>query len=252
RGEPNLEHMSAWNYDAILSFFGRFGLFTVGGFYKEVENIDYTLTSRIFDREDPLYGLSLTRPVNAEGTSTILGFEVDLQTNFRFLPFPFNGIVISANYTHLNSETFYPISIIKTMDVFPFTSTVIDTVRSGRMPGQVDDLVNLSIGYEYKGFSARVSMIYQGESLFVDEEPEIAQLATSVGVVPEKDNIVGASTRWDLVIKQRFKKKFEVFLYVNNLTNVKEQNFIAGSTKQLITSNYVYGATVDLGLTYRF
>ena len=114
RGEPNLEHMSAWNYDAILSLFGKFGLFTFGGFYKEIENIDYTLTSRIFDRTNPIYGLYLTRPVNAEGVSTILGFEVDLQSNFRFLPSPFNGIVVSANYTHLKSETLYPISIIET------------------------------------------------------------------------------------------------------------------------------------------
>ncbi len=252
RGDPNLEHMTAWNYDAILSFFGRFGLFTVGGFYKEVENIDYTLTSRIFDRASPIYGLSLTRPVNAEGTSTILGFEVDVQSNLRFLPSPFDGIVISANYTHLKSETLYPISLVRSMDVFPFTSYVIDTVRSGSMPGQVDDLVNLSIGYERKGFSARVSMIYQGESLFVDEEADMGRLTQSIGAVPEKDNIVGASTRWDLVVKQRIKKKFEVFLYVNNLTNTKEQTFIAGSINKLMTSNFVYGATVDLGLTYRF
>ena len=251
RGDPNLDQISAWNYDAILSFFGRFGLFTVGGFYKEIENIDYTLTSKIYDRENPLYGLSLTRPVNADGTSTIIGFEIDLQSNFRFLPSPFNGIVVSANYTHLKSETLYPISIVESMDVFPYTSYVIDTVRSGSMPGQVDDLVNLSIGYELKGFSARVSMIYQGESLFVDEA-EMGRLAKSIGAVPEKDNIVGATTRWDLVVKQRIKKKFEIFLYVNNLTNVKEQTFIAGSTKKLMTSNFVYGITVDLGLTYRF
>ncbi len=252
RGDPNLKQMSAWNYDAILSFFGRFGLFTVGGFYKEVANIDYTLTSRVFDSESPIYGLSLTQPVNAEGTSTILGFEVDVQSNFRFLPFPFNGIVISANYTHLNSETFYPISIVRSLDEFPFTSYVVDTIRSGSMPGQVDNLVNLSIGYEYKGFSARVSMIYQGESLFVDEEAEMGRLAKSIGAVPEKDNIVGATTRWDLVVKQKIKKNFEVFLYVNNLSNTKEQTFIAGSVNKLMTSNFVYGTTVDLGVTYRF
>ncbi len=252
RGEPNLEHMTAWNYDAILSLYGKFGLFSLGGFYKEVENIDYTLTSRIFDPEDPIYGLTLTRPVNAEGLSTILGFEVDLQSNFRFLPAPFNGIVISANYTHLQSETFYPISIIETLDVFPYTSTVIDTIRSGNMPGQVDNLLNLSIGYERKGFSARISMIYQGESLFVDEEAEIGRLARSVGAVPAKDNYVGATTRWDLVVKQRIKKSYEVFLYVNNLTNVKEQTFIAGSKNKLLTSNFVYGTTVDIGFAYRF
>ncbi len=252
RGEPNLKQMSAWNYDAILSLYGKFGLFTFGGFYKELENIDYTLTSRVFDRESPIYGLSLTRPVNSEGISTILGFELDLQSNFRFLPSPLNGIVIAANYTHLKSETQYPISIVSTLDEFPYTTTVKDTVRSGNMPGQVDDLVNLSIGYERKGFSARISMIYQGESLFVNEENEIGQLARSVGAVPEKDNFVGATTRWDLVVKQRFKNNIELFLYVNNITNVKEQTFLAGSKNKLLTSNFVYGTTIDLGLSYKF
>ena len=252
RGEPNLKHMSAWNYDAIFSFFGKFGLFTLGGFYKEIKNIDYTLTSRIFDRTDPIYGLTLTRPVSSDRLSSILGFELELQSNFRFLPSPFNGLVVAANFTHLKSETFYPISVIETLDVFPYTSTVRDTVRSGNMPGQVDNLVNLSVGYEHKGFSARISMIYQGQSLFVDEEPEIGRLARSIGAVPEKDNIVGVTTRWDLVVKQKFMNHFEVFLYVNNLTNVREQNFIAGSVRQLLTSNLVYGTTVDIGLSYKF
>ncbi len=253
RGEPNLQHMSAWNYDAILSLYGRFGLFTLGGFYKEVENIDYTLTSRIFDRDNPLFGLTLTRPLNAERTSTIRGFEVDLQANTQFLPSPLDGIVLSANYTFLDSETFFPISIIETMDEFPYTSIVRDTVRSGNMPGQVDHLLNLSIGYEKGGFSARVSMIYQGESLFADEEPDIGRLARSVGAIPEKDNFVGSSTRWDLVVKQKIQNNWQVFLYINNFTNVKEQTYLAGSAnRRLITSNFVYGMTVDLGLTYTF
>jgi len=252
RGEPNLKSMSAWNYDAILSMYGKFGLFTLGGFYKEVENIDYTLTSRIFDPADPIYGLNLTRPVNAEGVSTILGFEIDLQSNFRFLPSPFNGIVIAANYTHLTSETLFPVSIIETMDVFPYSITVIDTVRSGSMPGQVDNLVNLSLGYERGGFSARVSMIYQGMSLFVDEEPDVGRLAPSVGITAEKDNFVAATTRWDLVVKQKIKEHFQIFLYVNNFTNVNEENYLAGSIQNLVTSSFMYGTTIDLGVTYKF
>ena len=103
-----------------------------------------------------------------------------------------------------------------------------------------------------KGFSARISMIYQGESLFVDEEGEKGRLARSVGATAELDNFVGATTRWDLVVKQKIKKKFQVFLYINNLTNVKETTFVAGSVKNLLTSTYVYGMTVDLGLTYTF
>ena len=134
---------------------------------------------------------------------------------------------------------------------FPYNSTVKDTVRSGNMPGQVDNLFNLSIGYERKGFSARVSMIYQGESLFAEEEAEMGRLAPSIGTTPDKDNYVGASTRWDLVVKQNI-KDFQIFLYVNNFTNVKEQKFLAGSVNRLMTSNFVYGMTVDLGVAYKF
>ena len=120
------------------------------------------------------------------------------------------------------------------------------------MPGQVDDLLNLSLGYERKGFSARISMVFQGSSLFVDEEAEIGKLARSVGAIPEKDNFVSSFTRWDLVVKQKIKDHFEVFLYVNNLSNVKERTFLAGSMNQLLTSNYVYGTTWDIGFKYRF
>jgi len=242
---PNFFSLVPWENISTEGYAER------GGFYKEIENIDYTLTSRVYDPDDPISGYYLTRPVNAEGVSTILGYEMDLQSNFRFLPSPFNGIVVSANYTHLTSETLYPISLIETETTFPYNSTVKDTVRSGSMPGQVDNLVNLSIGYERGGFSARVSMLYQGESLFVNEEPDMGRLAPSIGTTPDKDNYVGPSTRWDLVVKQKI-KDFQVFLYVNNFTNVKEQNFLSGSVKRLMTSNFVYGMTIDVGVTYKF
>ncbi len=111
--------------------------------------------------------------------------------------------------------------------------------------------VNLSIGYERGGFSARISMLYQGSSLFADAEPDMGRLATSVGTTPEKDVYVGKSTRWDLVVKQNI-KAFQVFLYVNNFTNVKENTFLAGSVNSLVTSSFVYGMTIDLGVNYKF
>ena len=32
----------------------------------------------------------------------------------------------------------------------------------------------------------------------------------------------------------------------------QEQTYLAGSVNKLITSNYVYGMTIDLGVTYKF
>jgi len=95
-------------------------------------------------------------------------------------------------------------------------------------------------------------MIYQGMSLFVDEEPDVGRLAPSVGITAEKDNFVAATTRWDLVVKQKIKEHFQIFLYVNNFTNVNEENYLAGSIQNLVTSSFMYGTTIDLGVTYKF
>jgi len=249
RGEPNLKQMTAWNYDAILSFYGNFGLFTLGGFYKELDNIDYTFESTI-KYNNASY--DFIRPVNAEKTSTIAGFEVDLQTNLKFLPSPLDGIVISANYTYIHSETYFPILMVEDSDVFPYEPIKIDTFRTGPIPGQVDNIFNVSLGYEKGGFSARISLIYQGESLSVSGETEIGDLARSVGKTPALDNIVGESTRMDLTVKQRITDKFSVYLNVNNLLNTPDQAFLAGSTNYLTTRNIIYGTTADLGLSYKF
>ncbi len=120
------------------------------------------------------------------------------------------------------------------------------------MPGQVDNLLNVSIGYEKKGFSARISMIYQGSSLFSSEETDAGTLAKSVGIIPELDQIVGSSTRWDLSVKQDITKNFQVYLNINNLTNTNENSYLAGSINVLPTSFFVYGLTADIGILFEF
>ncbi|MDV7397757.1 hypothetical protein RZS08_40530, partial [Arthrospira platensis SPKY1] len=126
--------------------------------------VDYIRISRILD--GPFSGYQLTEPANAPGVSTAQGVEVDLQANFRQLRGFWKGILLGANFTIVRSETFYPFfDIINTFDPdrppFFFTE-VIDTVRSGRVPGQADFIANFQIGYEKGGFSGRVSALYQG------------------------------------------------------------------------------------------
>jgi len=252
RGNPDLEQMTAWNYDVILSFYGKFGLITMGGFYKSLENIDYTFTTKVMDKELPTYGYDLTMPVNASKTSTIKGLEFDLQTNFRFLPSPFDGFLINANYTMIESETFYPFIKVTNLPVFPYTATVTDTMRAGPMPGQVDDVINLSIGYEKRGFSARLSMVFQSSSLKVSEDAQIGSLAKSVGKNEDFDNYSEAFTRWDLILKQKFNKNFTLFANMNNITNTPERSYMSGSNQKLVTRNVVYGMTFDIGIRYKF
>jgi len=106
QGNPNLKHTKVWNYDAYLSFYNNLGLFTVGAFYKEVEDIDYLSVIRL--NEGPFRGYELTQPINAEGISKVKGIELELQTNLSLLPSPLDGIVLDANMSLISSETFFP------------------------------------------------------------------------------------------------------------------------------------------------
>ena len=105
RGKPDLKHTTAWNYDAFLSLYNKFGLLTVGAFYKELDNIDYIRSFSILD-ESVFRGYSINEPANVIGTSTSQGVEIDLQLNLRELEGFWRGIVLGANVTLTESETF--------------------------------------------------------------------------------------------------------------------------------------------------
>jgi len=237
RGNPNLKHTTAWNYDLFLSVHNLYGLFTLGGFYKELENIDYISTSRIQEPGASVNGFQLTQPVNSEGTTTVYGFEIELQTNLRFLPSPFDGIILYANYTNIHSETFFPLFEIGPRSTTPpYAPTIIDTVRSGRMPGQADQIANFAIGYEKGGFSGRLSMTYQGESI------------QYVGSRQELDGFTDAYIRWDLILQQKVMDGLNIFLNINNLTNRPEKAYLG--IESFLTDEQYYGWTADLGVKY--
>ena len=238
RGNPDLKHTVATNLDVYASLYtNRYGLLTVGAFYKSLENIDYLRVTRL--QGGDFNGFELTEPVNAEDASTVYGVEVDLQTNFRWLPPPFDGLLLNANYTYIFSETFFPFFEIgpRSPDP-PFAPTIIDTVRVGRMPGQSDGLVNVSLGYEKGGFSGRLSMLYQGLSL------------ETVGQRSELDGFLDDFVRWDAAINQRISSDFTLFLNLNNFTNRAERAFLG--SESFATNEEYFGWTIDLGLRYSF
>ncbi|MFK7845405.1 MAG: TonB-dependent receptor [Rhodothermales bacterium] len=238
RGNPDLKHTVATNYDVYASLYtNRFGLLTVGGFYKKLDNIDYLSVTRLQGGE--FGGFELTQPVNAEGESTVYGVEFDVQTNFRWLPAPFDGLLLNANYTYIFSETFFPFFEIgpRSPDP-PFAPTLIDTVRAGRMPGQSDGLFNISLGYEKGGFSGRVSILYQGISL------------ETIGTRSELDGFQDDYVRWDAAINQRISTGFTAFFNLNNFTNRAERAFLGA--RSFATNEEYFGWTVDLGVRYKF
>ncbi|MGD8780212.1 MAG: TonB-dependent receptor [Ignavibacteria bacterium] len=99
-GNPGLKITKADNYEIGLSHHSSItGFISINGFYKKLVDVSYDQEINITDSEDQYYGYSLSMPVNAGHPTEVYGFELDLQTNFCFLSSPFDGIVLSANYT---------------------------------------------------------------------------------------------------------------------------------------------------------
>jgi TonB-dependent receptor len=242
RGNPDLKHTSAVNYDVFLSFYkNSIGYLSVGLFYKELENIDYIRTTRL--QEGEFSGYELTSPVNAEGTSTVKGIEIDFQTDFRFLPKPLNGLILSTNIAFIKSETFFPVFKIgpRSPDP-PFRPTIIDTVRSGKLPGQPDVTASFTLGYEIGLFSARASLAYQQDIL-----NEIA--STSLG-----DGLSEGFSFWDFRLNQSFKSapNLTFFFNVNNILSENEKDFIGSGDISKKSRDFSYGLTASTGIKVKF
>ena len=104
--------------------------------------------------------------INLEKSSYVRGVELDWQTHFWYLPSFLNGLVLNVNYTHIKSESYYPYQKkIAKVTVYFIKYSYVDTTRSGRLIDQPNDILNLTIGYDIGGFSARLSFLYQDNVL---------------------------------------------------------------------------------------
>jgi TonB-dependent receptor len=246
-GNPGLKPQLSTNYDAYLSFYSnRIGLLTFGAFYKRITNLIYLRSGHVIldpakENVDPAYvGYSIARAENNPFDTEVKGLEFEWQTNFKWLPQPFDGIVVSANYTHIWSETKFPRSFVREerLNVFPYRLTsVVDTFRVGAMPDQASDIANFSLGYDLGGFSARVSMALQGKTL------------TFVGVREELDGFTDTFARWDLSVKYDFTENFGIFYILNNFTNQPDESYM--QTARYATAREYYGWTTALGVNIK-
>jgi TonB-dependent receptor len=245
-GNPNLKETKAVNLDAYLSIYdSKWGLFTVGKFYKKLTDIDYLRTKRMLSGYYSTYlpdmkGYTVYYPDNLPGETTVDGWEFEMQTNFTFLPSPFDGIILYSNFSLIHSKTNYPYTSYSTKvsSTYPYiVSLATDTTREGRMIGQPDQIGNVTLGYEKGGFSARLSLIYQGDAL------------RAIGVSDATDELDDSSLRLDLVVSQCIWQNLNAILQINNLTNQEEKTYIRYN--KLTTRTLDYGMTLDLGIQYK-
>ncbi|MFT7235970.1 MAG: TonB-dependent receptor [Cyclobacteriaceae bacterium] len=248
-GNAGLQPTLSSNYDLSFAFFKQgWGLFTFGGFYKDIENLftGQSLQIANADQAEALgfpgfSGYLLSTQVNFDKTK-VYGFEIDLQTNLATLPAPFNGIVINVNYARLYSETQVPFltseTVLQGFPPIPVT-TFSQNIREEPMPSQTPTVFRASLGYDFKGFSFRVSSSYQGTKV------------RGYSASQDFDRFDLEFWRVDAVIKQRIGENWSAFINLNNLSN--QQDIITRSVRDRTYDDEIqtYGITGQVGVQFK-
>ncbi len=104
-GNPYLKATTADQYDLTFeNYFASVGSFSFDLFYKKFYDYVQNGTRQIvtLTHNGVTRDVQVTGPVNADGAS-LKGFEVSYQRYFDFLPSPFDGLGIQANYTKIKN-----------------------------------------------------------------------------------------------------------------------------------------------------
>jgi TonB-dependent receptor len=248
RGNSSLNNTEAWNYDVIASFYeSKYGLCTVGGFIKKMDNIFYQLNDVRLINNDMVeeynlpqgYGtytsFLINEPINTNGTE-VKGLEFDLQANMKFLPGVLKYFVVRGNFTLIESVTHIPrFTIERDNSVFPPKDTPIFYETDERMEGQPSRFGNIALGYDKGGFSGRLSVFFQDDYV------------TSVSNIGRRDIMQKGYSKWDLALKQEIQKyNMEIMLNITNISNMYEGTYY--KYKDLDIESSIYDMLIDLGV----
>lgn len=225
-GNPNLRPYQAWQYDASLEwYFGKGSALSAGVFYKDIDSFVFNQVSTIDDG-----GLSyqLTAPVNG-GRASVFGAEFAYQQMLSFLPEPFDGLGLQANYTITGTEaTYYDIASNRR-----FTDSLADVARHSAT----------LIGFFEKGpIGLRASYSWRGDVL--------SQVGTN-GLSQYNDRAFGSL---DLNLTYAVGQHLSLVLEGSNVTGAVQTQFVTGpsGTGRFFAGYTDYGRTALAGLRIKY
>ena len=168
-GNPGLKPMTADQFDLTLEYYiAPAASVTVTGFYKKF--YDYIQAGQFnlsITNNGVTEDVRLNRPVNGDGAN-IYGFEAAFQTFFDFLPAPFDGFGVQANYTYVKNDGIDTVNL--TNETAGGTagggiSYESSTVKPGALEGISEHSYNLVGMYEKGPVSARVAYNWRSKYL---------------------------------------------------------------------------------------
>ncbi|MFL0806083.1 MAG: TonB-dependent receptor [Oceanobacter sp.] len=229
-GNPNLKALESSNLDLGIEYFtGNAGVISAFAFYKSIDNFAYevelenaTRYNVLLDEDDS----EVTTYENGD-TATLKGLELAYSQKFETLPAPFNGLLVAANVTFVQSE-----AKIAAYENDTKMSRTID------LPKQSDRTGNLTVGYEDERLSLRLAANYKSDYL-----DEVGNLEND-----NEDIRQSSQTQVDFNASYKVSEQFKVRFKAANLT---DEPYYTYQGKEKYNAQYEdYGPTYTLGLSF--
>jgi TonB-dependent receptor len=225
-GNPELVPTTAYNFDLLGEhYLPGIGIVAGGFFYKSLDKIIFEHEYE-WEEADQYEGWDVLQSIQGQKAS-LMGFEFNWQQQLTFLPAPWDGLGIYANYTYTTS-----------------TSDISDELpdRAGSddlpLPGQAGNVGNFAVSYQKFGITSRLSVNYNDGFLFVlaeEEEEDIYQLN---------------HMQLDFSTSYQVTSGIEVYLQANNLTNAPLEYYMG--SKDRPTQREFYSFWINAGLKLDF
>jgi TonB-dependent receptor len=260
---PNLKPARSENLDLYFSFYGnKIGLFTVGLFSKNIKDLIFSQKKIILNDTMAVEEYKLTEDetgfspatfkskpiwsfINNPNLSKVYGVEIEWQSNLWFLPGILQNIVFGINYTYTHSEVLYPRTVpIKEFVQSPFGKREIivgnkDVPYTAPLLYQPDHILNITLGYDYKGFSIRGSMQMKSD-IFSQNDWR-----------PELRGFTDDFYLYDLSVSQKLPVEgLILFGNLKNITKTIETDVNSGTG--FMSNKEYYSMNANMGIKYKF
>ncbi|MFT4089348.1 MAG: TonB-dependent receptor [Asticcacaulis sp.] len=253
-GNPRLKPVTADQFDlSFENYFDSVGSFTFTLFYKKF--YDY-IQNGVFNV--PITNNGVTRdvvirgPVNGDGAA-IKGWEMSYQRYFTFLPSPWDGLGVQANYTMLHNSGIKNANlVIDTDGGDAVAASALDgNMIPARLENMSDNSYNFILMYEKGKFGSRLAYNWRSEYI-----SSINDCCVRFHVWNESEGFLDASMRYAVT------DNLEINLQANNLlaTEIRIRQQVKGPTeanpdqeyKYLPAGWFRYDRRIQLGLRMKF
>jgi TonB-dependent receptor len=218
-GNPNLKAAKSANFDlGIEHRLGYAGVLSAYVFHKDIKDFAYA-TDLAGSGEWSAYTLASTYANGRQ--ARVNGLELAYAQSFQHLPAPWNGLLLSANATFVDSSA---------------EVAGLGTTRNVPLPGQSKQSANLMLGYESGPWNLRLAINYQ--SAYLDSITKIADERGDLYVAPQ--------TMVDFAARYAISKNVQLAFEAKNLT---DQVYYKYAGRSNLNAQYEsYGRTYALTL----